>query len=112
MYIPYWLEGLLFALGLTSGALGLTFVFIGGIPTRDAARHRRRQVLQFWGATLVLEGILAFMYTFDGSLLYHVIVGAIAVVAVPWAAVRRTRQLLSTSADTSAAGSRADGLPK
>jgi hypothetical protein len=73
---------------------GVLLVVAGGLPLGKWWRSRAiPPLLQFWGATLFLEGLLTMMAIIELPWLAVGVVALLAIVVVPWAAWRRTRQL-------------------
>jgi hypothetical protein len=72
----------------------MLLVVAGGLPLGKRWRSVAiPALLQFWGATLFLEGLLSMGAIIELPWLAVGVIALLAVVVVPWAAWRRTRQL-------------------
>lgn len=92
--LPNWLEGLLVRIGVVFLIAGVLLVVAGGLPLGRRWRSVAiPALLQFWGATLFLEGLLIMMTLIELPWLAVAVIALLAAVVVPWAAWRRTRQL-------------------
>ena len=93
--LPYWLENLLWPAGAVLMLVGVLLVVVGGLPLKRWWSPTMATLLQFWGATLFVEGLLGIAAAVEWPWIVVAIIAALALVAVPWAAWRRTRQLRS-----------------
>lgn len=91
--LPYWLENLLFPAGAVLLAVGFLLVVAGGIPLKPWRSPSTATLLQFWGATVFVEGLLCLAAVIELPWLIVGIIAVLALVAVPRAAWRRTRRL-------------------
>jgi hypothetical protein len=91
--LPIWLENLLFPAGAVLLVLGVFLVVVGGIPLKRWWSPTMATLLQFWGATVFVEGLLCLAAVIELPWFIVGIIAVLALVAVPWAAWRHTRQL-------------------
>jgi hypothetical protein len=94
--LPYWLENLLFSTGAVLLLVGVLLVVVGGMPLgKRWWSPTTATIIQFWGATVFVEGLLCIAAVVEWPWIVVAIIAVLAIVAVPWAAWRRTLQLRS-----------------
>lgn len=92
--LPLWLENVLFPAGAILLGVGILLVVAGGMPLgKRWGSQAMPALLQFWGATVFVEGVLCLAAAIELPWFVVIIIAALALVTVPWVAWRRTSQI-------------------